>query len=283
MKLNQLAKRIQKGDRTAYREVAEQFGKMVFYTAQAELDDRDRAMEVSRRVLGSLFELLRKGEVPDDPTKYLQRAVRYECRNLDAEEGVMADLLADIQADSDVDMIFGDLAKPATGVSPAAATVSLPTVSAAPVQPAADPTVSLPAQHAAAPVAAQPAPAVTPAAVIAAQVPPIEGATQTMPVPTGSPEPTAQMPAVAGDQSEPLFDGQPASKDSELYQQFYGQAESLGKRKGHVGMFFGILFTIILVAVLAWLVCGILMRMGVVTGVPDLGYTWFNQSVFPLF
>lgn len=109
MKLNALAKRIQRGDHAAYQEIVTRYGKMVYYTAVAELDDSDKALDASKRVFRALFTDLRKGNVPEDAAKYLQRSVRYQCKCLDSEEHIMSDLLVDIQADNDVDMIFKGL------------------------------------------------------------------------------------------------------------------------------------------------------------------------------
>lgn len=260
MTLALLAKRIHKGDRSAYREVIARYGKMVYYTALSELEDGDKALDASKQVFRSLFSMLRKGEVPDDPTKFLQRSVRYQCKTLVSEESVMSDLLADIQADSDVEMIFGDFAgfpdalenKP--GQSEAASAVT---------------NVCPPVQVTFAPgyAATQEIPT-SPAAVIAAQVPDI--ASETVSEGKASQE-------ASGERLTDEF----AAKDSELYQQFYGQ--TMRKQRGSVGFFFGVLCTIILALLLIWIVCGLLGRFGVIGNLPDLGYSWFDTNIVPLF
>lgn len=44
-----------------------------------------------------------------------------------------------------------------------------------------------------------------------------------------------------------------------------------------------IIINIILILILLWLLYGLLVNFGVLPQIADLGYTWFNQTIYPLF
>ena len=57
--------------------------------------------------------------------------------------------------------------------------------------------------------------------------------------------------------------------------------EDRPKKKGFFTVL--VIINIILILLLLWLLCGLLVNLGVLPESLDLGYTWFNETIFPIF
>lgn len=257
MKLDALAKRIQKGDSSACAELVNQYGKMVYYTAYAELGDKDKSLDATKRVFRELFTSMRKGDVPTDPIKHLQRQLRVQTKCLDSEDSIMNELISDIQSTSEGDLLFSGVTDetPAPSDERASFERQIPTV-----EPEAPVVGEYPAAQTVQGVSNVP------------NVPAVEASTPTQAIPIIEPN-------VSQDDDD---DDDLADRDSALYQQFYGQAEQIGAKKMRVGHVLLILLIVILVLLLVWVVLGFLVKVGAISGL-DLGYSWFNSNIFSLF
>lgn len=99
MDLDALAKRIRNGDTQAAAELVSRYGKMVYYNACAEAGDEDRAERVTKHTFSELLASLRRNEIPDDLTLYLQKQVRIQSNLLDTEDGILASMISGIRRD----------------------------------------------------------------------------------------------------------------------------------------------------------------------------------------
>ena len=59
--------------------------------------------------------------------------------------------------------------------------------------------------------------------------------------------------------------------------------EKPAKKKGKGGYVFCIILCIILLLLLIWFLIGLLENLGIIPDSLDLGYTWFNNTIYPLF
>ena len=317
MAQNALVKRIQGGDREAVSELVSRYGKMVYYTAYAETGDEDRALDVTKRTFRQLLSTIRKGEVPDDLTKHLQRQVRLQNKCVTSEESLTDALMADIRTDNDIDSIFSqisssghdddspDVADTASGaVSDADKTI--PAISPSTVPPVAVSASAIPQVEAAADDAS--VTTVLPSAEVPVMATMAINAQEPYRVPANAvPEVTQNgmdpyqggmtppfsqesypmtVPAYASDTTmvqPPLVpENDLAGVDSEIHERFYGQADEKKHRKGRAGSVIGVILVVLLILLLLWLLFGFLGKMQILPSY-DLGYTWFNNNVYPLF
>ncbi len=62
----------------------------------------------------------------------------------------------------------------------------------------------------------------------------------------------------------------------------YNEESNDGKHRNKGLFVFCIIINVILILILLWFLCGLLVNLGVLPDI-DLGYTWFNNTIYPLF
>lgn len=227
MNSHELQKRIQGGDRDAFRELYAVCGQGVYLTAQEALGDADAARDAVKQIFLNLHHEILSSDHPLDIDARLLALTEEELRTRRILGG-------DLSAEPASEAPPAPIAPPASEAPPATEAKPAPEAPSAPQE------------------AAPPPPAPDPIEEAAPYSPPLERA-------------QAHMEA-----------------DEELARRRKKREQRAERPSGQRGNAVITILIVIFLLLFLWVLAGILMDFEILPRI-ELGYRWFNESVFPLF
>ena len=273
-----IIEQIKKGDKETIQAVYKQYAVDVYKFSKNITHDHDLAMKATEQTFLDLFKSIQKGEsAPDDLRREALKTTYIKAQAIMAEKAAEEEAKKEVPAEEPVP------AKEETAAEEAV----VKTKEEAPSEPAAVPEVSEEKEE----PAAEESVAEETQDVQETEDPDNddlkiefpEGEKYEADEEEGDPVSETRVIDIseAPEEGDRIFK---EDEEAEIRERYYTEDEEEEEVKSNKGLFvFLVVINVILILLLLWLLVGLLVNLEVLPESVDLGYTWFNNHIYPIF